>query len=163
MGMPSSSPVSCAGARGRPPGDQREQPRHGDADGAGKRYVAPRRQGMGYRIAVGEVAHETNTFVAPTTVEPFKRYMWLHGDEVVAAHAGNRTYVGGMLDRAAELGLTAVPTFVTMSYPSGTITAAAYREILDELLSASERGRPPEAVCPSLHGRGVVEGVDDLE
>ena len=91
---------------------------------------------MTYRIAVGEVAHETNTFVAPTTIEPFKHYMWLHGDAIAAAHAGNRTYVGGMLDRAVELGVTAVPTFVTMAYPSGTITAAAYREILDELLGA---------------------------
>src|SRR3712207_6660144 len=163
MGMPSSSPVSCAGARGRPPGDQREQPRHGDADCAGKRYVAPRRQGMSYRIAVGEVAHETNTFVAPTTIEPFKRYMWLRGDEIAAAHAGNRTYVGGMLDRAAGLGVTAVPTFVTMAYPSGTITAAAYREILDELLRAIERALPLDAVCLSLHGAGVAEGVDDLE
>ncbi len=118
---------------------------------------------MAYRIAVGEVAHETNTFVAPTTIEPFKHYMWLHGDAIAAAHAGNRTYVGGMLDRAAELGVTAVPTFVTMAYPSGTITAAAYREILDELLGAIERALPLDAVCLSLHGAGVAEGVDDLE
>ena len=30
---------------------------------------------MTYRIAIGEIAHETNTFCAePTPVEPFKHY-----------------------------------------------------------------------------------------
>ncbi len=119
---------------------------------------------MPYRIAIGEIAHETNTFcAAPTTVEPFKRYQWQHGAAIVAAHAGNRSYVGGMLDRAGELGLTAVPVFCTTAYPSGTITAAAYREMLDELLDGLARVLPVDAVCLALHGAGVAEGVDDLE
>ena len=33
-----------------------------------------------YRIAIGEISHETNTFCAePTSVEPFKRYQWQRG------------------------------------------------------------------------------------
>lgn len=117
-----------------------------------------------YRIAIGEIAHETNNFCAdPTPAEVFKHYQWLHGEAIVAAHAGNRTYVGGMLDRAGELGLTAVPIFVTMAYPSGTITAAAYAEMLGELLGGLRRELPVDAVCLALHGAGVAEGVDDLE
>ncbi len=89
---------------------------------------------MAYRIAIGEVAHETNTFcAAPTTTAPFKEYQWLHGDEIVRVHGGNRTYVGGMLAQAEELGVAAVPAFTTMAYPSGTITAAAYEEIVATL------------------------------
>ena len=119
---------------------------------------------MPYRIAIGEIAHETNTFcAAPTAVGVFKRYQWQHGEEIVAAHAGNRSYVGGMLDTAATLGVEAVPTFCTMAYPSGTITAAAYAEIIAELLGGIARARPIDAVCLSLHGAGVAEGVDDLE
>jgi microcystin degradation protein MlrC len=119
---------------------------------------------MPHRIAIGEIAHETNTFCAePTPIEPFKRYMWQHGEEIVAAHAGNRSYVGGMLDKAAELGLTAVPVFCTSTQPSGTITAEAYREMLGELIGGIERIMPIDAVCLSLHGAGVAEGVDDLE
>jgi microcystin degradation protein MlrC len=117
-----------------------------------------------YRIAVGEIAHETNNFCAdPTPVEVFKHFQWLHGDELVTAHAGNRTYVGGMLNRATELGLTTVPVFGTMAYPSGTITAAAYAEMLGELLGGLRRALPVDAVCLALHGAGVAEGVDDLE
>lgn len=113
---------------------------------------------------MGEWAHETNTFCpAPTTVEPFRQFMWLKGEQVAAVHGGNRTYVGGMLDKAAELGITAVPAFVTMAYPSGTITREAFREILGELLASIRAALPVDAVCLSLHGAGVAEGVDDLE
>ncbi len=119
---------------------------------------------MTYRIVIGEVAHETNTFCPePTSTAPFKAYQWLLGDEIVRVHGGNRTYVGGMLDKAAELGVTPVPAFTTMAYPSGTITAAAYDEILQTLLDAIERAMPVDAICLSLHGAGVAEGVDDLE
>ncbi len=119
---------------------------------------------MTYRIAIGEVAHETNTFCPePTSTKPFKAHQWLLGDEIVRVHGGNRTYVGGMLDKAAALGVTPVPAFTTMAYPSGTITAAAYDEILQTLLDAIERAMPVDAICLSLHGAGVAEGVDDLE
>lgn len=119
---------------------------------------------MAYRIAIGEIAHETNTFCAePTPVEPFKRYEWQHGKEIVAAHGGNRSYVGGMLAAAEELGVTAVPIFCASAYPSGTIMAEAYREMLGELVGGIARAMPVDAVCLSLHGAGVALGVDDLE
>ncbi len=114
---------------------------------------------MSYRIAIGEVAHETNTFVAaPTTVEPFRHFQWLRGDAIVATHGGNRTYVGGMLDRAAELDVTPVPTFATMAYPSGTITADAYREVRDTLLGDLRQAMPLDAVCLSLLRGGGRRG-----
>lgn len=119
---------------------------------------------MSFRVAVGEFAHETNTFCPePTTVEPFKAFMWLKGEELTRANKGNRSYVGGMLARAEELGITAVPAFGTMAYPSGTITADAFEEIVGELLNGIEAAMPVDAVCLALHGAGVAEGIDDLE
>ncbi|MDQ6908656.1 MAG: M81 family metallopeptidase [Chloroflexota bacterium] len=117
-----------------------------------------------YRIAIGEFAHETNTFCSsPTTTEPFKEYQWFVGDDIVRAHGGNRTYVGGMLAAADERGIAALPTFGATAYPSGTITRAAYDEILATLLAEIERAMPVDAVCLALHGAGVAEGIDDLE
>ncbi len=119
---------------------------------------------MTYRIAIGEFAHETNTFCPTlTTTAPFKEYQWLVGDAIVQIHGGNRTYLGGMLARAAELSVTPVPTFAAVAYPSGTITRAAYDEIMETLLAAIERAMPVDAVCLALHGAGVAEGIDDLE
>jgi microcystin degradation protein MlrC len=119
---------------------------------------------MTYRIAIGEFAHETNTFCPePTTTGPFKEYQWFHGDEIVHTHSGNRTYLGGMLAAADERGIEVVPTFVANAYPSGTITRAAYDEIIGTLLDEITRAMPLDAVCLSLHGAGVAEGIDDLE
>ncbi len=119
---------------------------------------------MTYRIAIGEFAHETNTFCPePTTTGPFREYQWFLGDEIVRAHGGNRTYVGGMLAKAAELDIEAIPTFTAVAYPSGTITRAAYDEITGTLLGAIARAMPVDAVCLALHGAGVAEGIDDLE
>ena len=50
------------------------------------------------KIAIGEFAHETNTFRAGTTpVEAFKRRHWLSGDEIISGHRGVRDSLGGML------------------------------------------------------------------
>lgn len=119
---------------------------------------------MAIRIAIGELSHETNTFCAgSTTVADFRRFMWFEGEAMRGAHAGNRTYVGGMLDRCDELGVSAVPTFATMAYPSGTIAADDFRELLDRLLDGIRAAMPVDAVALALHGAGVAEGHDDLE
>jgi microcystin degradation protein MlrC len=119
---------------------------------------------MPLRIAIGELSHETNTFCAGlTTLDEFKRFMWFEGEAIRDAHAGNRTYVGGMLDRCQELGVVGVPTFATMAYPSGTISAAAFGELMNRLLSNIRAALPIDAVALALHGAGVAEGHDDLE
>jgi microcystin degradation protein MlrC len=116
------------------------------------------------RIAVGELSHETNTFCnGLTTVADFKAFMWFEGEAVVRAHAGNRSYVGGMLDRAAELGIEAVPTLATMAYPSGTIRRRDFEELLERLLQRLREAMPFDAVALSLHGAGVAEDDDDIE
>ena len=79
-------------------------------------------------IAIGQVAHETNTFCQGLTeVADFQRREWLHGDEIVATHKGNRTDLGGMLDAAERLGIEVIPTFSATTEPSGTIARAALR------------------------------------
>ena len=116
------------------------------------------------RIAVGQIAHETNTFCrGETEVEAFRKLAWHRGPEVVARHRGVRTDVGGMLAAAERLGLEVVPTFAANAEPSGTISAAAYAALRDELLAGLRAAGPVDAVCLSLHGAGVAAGVDDLE
>jgi microcystin degradation protein MlrC len=116
------------------------------------------------RIAVGELSHETNTFCnGLTTLEDFKAFMWFEGEEVRRGHAGNRSYVGGMLDRATELGIEAVPTLAAMAYPSGTIGRGDFQQLLERLLQRLREAMPFDAVALSLHGAGVAEDDDDIE
>jgi microcystin degradation protein MlrC len=116
------------------------------------------------RIAIGQIAHETNTFCqGETEVEDFQDLGWDRGDDVVRRHRGVRSELGGMLAAAERRGIEVVPTFSTAAEPSGTISANAYSRMLDELLGGIRSALPIDAVCLSLHGAGVAAGVDDLE
>jgi microcystin degradation protein MlrC len=116
------------------------------------------------RIAIGEIAHETNTFVKGlTTVDDFRAWEWSKGQEIIAKHRGVRDYLGGMLQAAEALGIEAVPIFAAFAYPSGTIARETYETMRDELLHGLRQAGEIDAVCLSLHGAGVAEGVDDLE
>lgn len=116
------------------------------------------------RIAIGQISHETNTmFGPPTPVEEFQRQGWFHGQEIIEQYERARTYVGGMIAAARDLGVEAVPTFAAQAHPSGTIERAAFERMRDELLSAIRAAGAVDAVCLALHGAGSAEGVDDLE
>jgi len=78
-----------------------------------------------YRIAIGEISHETNTFCPPTTLQMFKERLWYHGDEIMQRLRGTRTYLGGMIEAADRLGVALCPTFAASTEPWGTITGEA--------------------------------------
>ncbi len=116
---------------------------------------------MAFRVAIGGIVHETNTYCKEKTrLEEFR--IW-RGDEIVTANRGVRSFVGGMLDAATALGATVIPTFYAVATPSGTIDRSAYDSMLKELLDGIRAALPVDAVVLSLHGAGVVEGIDDLE
>jgi microcystin degradation protein MlrC len=116
------------------------------------------------RIAIGEFAHETNTFCSGMTeVEDFKARHWLAGEEIPARHRSVRDYLGGMIAAGEQLGIEIVPTFATSTEPSATISRRAYATIRDELIAGIRAAGAIDALCLSLHGAGVAEGADDLE
>lgn len=116
------------------------------------------------RIAIGEIAHETNTFRAGLTgVEQFQAMEWQHGEEILARHRGVRDYLGGMIAAGEELGIEIVPTFAASAEPSATIARDAYQTMRDELLAGLRAAGPLDAICLSLHGAGTAEGIDDVE
>ncbi len=116
-----------------------------------------------YRIAVGEISHETNTFCPPTTLEMFKGRIWCSGEELLAKFGGTRASLGGMIETASRLGVTLIPTFAASTEPWGTITREAYDAMLGELADGIRAAMPVDAVCLALHGAGVAEPADDLE
>lgn len=116
------------------------------------------------RIAIGEFAHETNTFCPGLTeVDAFQRRHWLKGEEIPAYHRGVRDDLGGMIAAGERLGIEIIPTFATSTEPSATISRRAYDAIRDELLTAIQTAGPVDAICLALHGAGTAEGIDDIE
>ncbi|WP_408010084.1 M81 family metallopeptidase [Pseudalkalibacillus sp. A8] len=116
------------------------------------------------KILTGQVSHETNTFSnVQTTEELFKLWEWDHKEDIVTKHRKVRDYLGGIVDRAEELGIGILPTFSAFTYPSGLITQEAFQSIKKELVQAIREYSDYDAVCFAMHGAGTVDGVDDLE
>src|SRR5262245_33541194 len=82
------------------------------------------------RVAIGGFSHETNTFnPRPTTLERIRRDgQYLAGEALIEFHRGTRTAFGGIVDVAAELGLTLVPTHFATHGPS---TGLIDREVVE--------------------------------
>ncbi|MDQ7842053.1 MAG: M81 family metallopeptidase [bacterium] len=116
-----------------------------------------------YRIAIGEISHETNTFCPPTTLEMFQKYLWARGEEITQRFRDTRTFLCGMQEAAERLGAVPVPTFAASTNPWGIITREAYDAMLSELLGGIRQAMPLDGVCLALHGAGVAEGISDLE
>ncbi len=115
------------------------------------------------RIAIGGIEHETNTYATESTgttgLDDFHR---LHGDAIFQIR-GTRTFVGGFIAAGEAAGHELVPTFWAMAGPSGYIEATAYDSLKSALLDSLRAALPVDAVALSMHGAGVVDGIDDLE
>jgi microcystin degradation protein MlrC len=116
------------------------------------------------RIAIGGIFHETNTFSnVKTDTDFFKLYEWEYDEEILTNHTGVGDYLGGIIARGIEEGVTFIPTFSARANPAGLITKQTYDEMKNELLSRIEKAGKLDGICLALHGAGVVEGIDDLE
>ena len=115
------------------------------------------------RIAVGGLEHETNTYatesMGSTGLHDFQQR---RGDEILGM-AGTRTFVGGFIAGAEHDDIEIVPTLWAWAGPSGIIDADAYASLRSELIDRIVAAMPIDAVAVSMHGAGVVDGIDDLE
>lgn len=116
------------------------------------------------RIAIGGISHETNTYAnACFGLTELEAFVVRRGDQVIRANEGTRSFIGGMLAAAEQLGAEVLPTLTAITQPSGTIARAAYDTLKAELLDRLAAVLPVDAVALELHGAGVVDGIDDLE
>ena len=119
---------------------------------------------MTMRMAIGGIFHETNTYADESTgMTGLDRFEILRGDEIVERHKGNRSQIGGMLAAAERLGIEVVPVLDATIMPSGTIVREAYDTVKAELLAGLAAVLPLDAVALTVHGAGIVDGVDDME
>lgn len=115
------------------------------------------------RIAVGGIEHETNTYatesMGSTSLDDFQQ---LRGDQLFN-NRGTRTFLGGFLSAIDEAGHEAVPLLWAWAGPSGIIEAPTYEALKSEFIDRLAAALPVDAVAVSMHGAGVVEGIEDLE
>ena len=119
---------------------------------------------MPWRIAVGGIWHETNSFAAGRTgLDAFRAYQYALGDEVLSRYAGTNTELGGLITAAKELGFELVPTIYAGAVPSGVIARDALETLCTELRARLRRAGPLDGVLMVLHGAAVVESMDSAD
>ena len=63
------------------------------------------------RLAIGEFAHETNTFCPGfTDLDAFKSTFWCEGEAIITVNRGVRNDLGGMIAAGERLGIELAPT-----------------------------------------------------
>ena len=116
------------------------------------------------RVGVAGFLHESNTFLlVPTTVEAFRATSWTQGAALLERWSGAQHEIGGLLDGCLSEGLRAVPLLATFAVPSGTVTRAAFDEIVGTLLRSLKEALPLDGVLLALHGATVSEQFPDAD
>ena len=116
------------------------------------------------RFAIGEFAHETNTFCPGfTELADFRSSLTSEGEEIVTRHRGVRNDLGGMIAAGERLAIELVPLLATTTQPSATISRHAYDTIRDILFARLQAAGPVDAICLALHGAGSADGMEDIE
>ena len=117
------------------------------------------------RIAVGQLAQESNTFnPLPTTRRDFEEFGVLRGREVVERMADTNELGGFIQSLRAWPERPEVAGLVRLfAWPSGAATRDTFAWLRSELLDALRAVLPVDAVLLALHGAMAAEGAPDVE
>ncbi len=116
---------------------------------------------MAFRVLTGEFAHETNTFsVVPTTMDNFRRRVFLTANEIPAQRRGTRSEFGATFEAADKFGWVLVHPLAASANPSGTITRETFETLCGMLLDGA---KGIDGALLHLHGAMVAEGIEDGE
>jgi microcystin degradation protein MlrC len=114
-----------------------------------------------FKIAIGRVSHETNTFsVIKLRLSDFDPF---HGDEIFKVYRGTRTELGGFIDvlEANEMGI--VPTLAASATPSGPIVREDFEKIVDAIVGDLRSSGKVDGVLLSLHGAMIAVDIPETE
>lgn len=120
------------------------------------------------RIGILGFLHESNTFVSqPTTFANFQEDLYAEGSSLVRRLEFSHHEIGGFiqglrlaaLDRSVEL----VPLLAARATPSGTIEAATFDRLLENILSTIDGNQPLDGLLVAAHGAAVAESYSDAD
>jgi len=108
--------------------------------------------------------HESNTFCPQmTTLIQFMDSGIHIGEDIVSSHRGSRSFIGGVIDAAEELGVELVPTLYASTSPYGVVEKEAFTYLLNQLCVRMEQANNVDGVVLCLHGGMVAENAMDPE
>lgn len=113
------------------------------------------------RVGIAGLWHETNTYSSkPTELEDFAVFELLAGDDIIGAHRGTGSVIGGMLEVG---GFDYVPIATAGAWPAGRVASGTLQQLLRRLRDGLLEAGKLDAILLDLHGAMVAEGLDDVE
>jgi len=120
---------------------------------------------MRLRIAVGQIASESNHFVsAPCELDFFRKTGYLVEREALFTLLGADNEVAGMLATLQQAGdVEIIPLLAARANSSGPLSQGCYGILKERLLVPLRAAGPVDGVLLSHHGSMAAEHEDDLE
>jgi microcystin degradation protein MlrC len=116
-----------------------------------------------YRVAIGQISQESDSFVSTLTeLRDFQNSFFKEGDSLFSL-AGTDTEVAGMLAVCAEHEAEVVPLIATRSISGGPLSTTCYATLKAALLEPLAVAGRVDAVLLSMHGSMLAEDEDDPE
>lgn len=117
-----------------------------------------------FRVLIGSVFHETNTFWPYTTgLDAFARHDLLFGDAFIRKFHGTHTPLGGIIEVLERENIEIIPSLAAIAEPSGMVTKEAFDTIKSRLLEDCAKAGKLDGVLLSIHGAMVTEEDEDGE
>lgn len=112
------------------------------------------------RVLVAHLFHEGHCFnPIPTRASDFHVFRGAAAAEAARTSSG---IFGGIFAALARTGADVIPVISAKARPGGEVERGFFESVLEEILAAAAR-EVPDAVCLSLHGAMLVDGISDPE
>jgi microcystin degradation protein MlrC len=114
-----------------------------------------------YRVVIGMMSHETNTFsTVKTTLNDFKP---MYGQEIIETLHGTRSGIGGYLTVLDRENIEYIPTIAASATPAGELRNPDYWTIVNYIKDGIKQAGKIDGVLLALHGAMVAEDVPEAE
>ena len=115
----------------------------------------------GYRVVIGSMSHETNTFsIVKTTLSDFRP---MYGQEIVETLKDTRSGIGGYIDVFEREGVEYIPTISAWATPAGELCNEDFWGIVNYITGEINKAGKIDGVLLALHGAMVAEGAPEAE
>ena len=114
-----------------------------------------------YKIAVGGMNHESNTFNPIITGE--NEFVVLRGEEFESKVGDTYNSAKGLYEKLKSYGYDVVPTVFARAVPNGIVSKEFYLKIKNEMIERIKNIGEIDAISLSLHGSMRVEEIGDAE
>ena len=116
-----------------------------------------------FRIAIGQISQESNSFVSALAEIDLFRNSYLHEGDELFQLASSDTEIAGMLAVCQEEGAEVVPLIATRSVSGGPLSDECYGTLKSKMLARLRASGSVDAVLLSMHGSMLAESEDDTE